>query len=124
MSNPTETKTKLTIEDLIEAQARNEKLLSLLVEATHSKTDRSGIGFFWFVFGGIAWALSSTNPLGTQAFSAFCLFVLTGLVLGRKYQTSAREEAAIQSKKQENQKSNDQMMWKLGKKFSSIKPKL
>ncbi len=110
MSDSPQTKpTKLTIEDLIQAQEANErhlseiaKCLKVMASSTRQQHDPVGYRWIWAVLGGLALLGSPSVPMGSQIFASICLFVITWVLLGRSQQVSPISESAqVEAKKQE-----------------------
>jgi hypothetical protein len=107
--SPTPKPTKLTIEDLIQAQEANERHLKdiaqcmkMMASSTSQQHDPVGYRWIWAALGGLALLASPSIPMGSQIFASICLFVITWVLLGRSQQVSAISECVqVEAKKQE-----------------------
>lgn len=84
-----EPKQRISIEDLILAQKRNEDVLHEIKDSLlrMESLKRSGLPAwmysFWVIAGPICWLLSNASVPSSVAFGAFCLLVITIVILKR-----------------------------------------
>ncbi len=84
-----EPKQRISIEELILAQKRNEEVLHEIKNSLlrMESLKRSGLPAwmysFWVIAGPICWLLSNASVPSSVAFGAFCLLVLTIAILKR-----------------------------------------
>jgi hypothetical protein len=90
---------KLTVEDLVKAQqdtiTRLDFIANRIDAIAMQKTPKHKstiITALWGIFGFGLFLLSTTNPVGPQAFSGLCLFILVWVMLGKIEGSSAIQD--------------------------------
>lgn len=91
--------TKLTVEDLVKAQQDTITRLDFIANRIDAiamqetpKHKSTIITSLWGIFGFGLFLISAVNPVGSQAFQGFCLFILVWVMLGKIEGSSAIQD--------------------------------